>query len=178
MRKFKFLFATLFLLGWAGPGVAQQGPRIGYIDSQAILAEAPGAREAQAEFDRQMDRLSQEAETMQTALDELISEYQAQQSTLVPNIRQSREAEIVQRQQRYQERLQQMDEELARSRQTLIEPILNEMSATIEEMRLEGGFGFIFDVQGPSIVAADPALDLTQEVLRRLREKAAGSNQP
>ena len=36
--------------------LAQATPlRIGYVDSQAILREAPGATEAQQEFDRQMD---------------------------------------------------------------------------------------------------------------------------
>jgi outer membrane protein len=125
-----------------------------------------------------MERLTTEADAMQTELDNLISEYQAQQSTLVPNIRQARETEIMQRQQRYQDRLAQMDQELAQSRQTLIEPILNDMTITIEEIRTEGGYAFIFDLQGQSIVAADPSLDLTDEVLRRLREKAAGSTQP
>jgi outer membrane protein len=178
MRKIGL--ALLGLLAFASGGVveAQQGPRIGYIDSQAILGEAPGAQDAQAEFDRQMERLTTEADAMQTELDNLISEYQAQQSTLVPNIRQARETEIMQRQQRYQDRLAQMDQELAQSRQTLIEPILNDMTITIEEIRTEGGYAFIFDLQGQSIVAADPSLDLTDEVLRRLREKAAGSTQP
>ncbi|MEX1258429.1 MAG: OmpH family outer membrane protein [Gemmatimonadota bacterium] len=178
MRKLGFVLAGLLVFGSAETAAAQQGPRIGYIDSQAILAEAPGAQEAQAEFDRQMERLSTEAETMQTELDNLIAEYQQQQATLLANVRQAREQEIMQRQQRYQLRLEEMDQELAQSRQSLIEPILNDMSATIEEMRLEGAYAFIFDVQGQTIVAADPSLDLTQEVLRRLREKAAGSTQP
>jgi outer membrane protein len=178
MRKLGYVLAGLLVLASAARADAQQALRIGYIDSQAILAEAPGAADAQAEFDRQMERLQAEATTMQEELDNLIADYQAQQATLVPNIRQARETEILQRQQRYEERITQMDQELAQSRQTLIEPILNEMSATIDEIRAEGGYAFIFDVQGQTIVAADPALDLTQEVLRRLREKAAGSGQP
>lgn len=175
MRTIGFLILSLLLLTsaqWVG---AQQGPRIGYIDSQVILMEAPGAQEAQVEFDRQVERLSLEVQTMEQELDNLIAEYQQQQATFAPNVRTARESEIQQREARYQTRIQEMDQELANIRMSLIEPILNGMTETIEAIRAEGGYAVVFDVQGQSIVAADPALDLTQEVLRRLQQQAGNA---
>jgi len=172
MRALGFALAGILVLGSASFAEAQQGLRVGYIDSQAILMEAPGAREAQEEFDRQLERMGREVEQMEVELDNLIAEYERQQATLLANVREARESEIVQRNQRFQQRLEEMDFELASSRQRLLEPILDQMTRVIEDVRAEGSYAIIFDVQGQSIVAADPALDLTDEVLRRLRAAA------
>ncbi len=167
--------AGLMVCATVGDLTAQAGVlKIGYIDSQAILQEAPGATEAQEEFDRQMERFGQEIEDMGAQLDSLVTAYQQQQSTLLANVRQAREAEINSLQQRYQQRVDQMGQEAELSRQALIEPILSEMTQTIEAIRMEGSYHYIFDVASQAIIAADPSLDLTQEVLDRMQQ-AAGS---
>ena len=182
MRKLGYVSAVA-LAGFVAFGMAtaleaqEGGLRVAFIDSQAILLEAPGAREAQEEFDRQMENFTREIEQLETELEELISQYQQQQTTLVQSVREARESEIRQRDQRYQERLQEMETEAATSRQRLIEPILNQMTQAIEQIRAEGNYAIIFDVQGQSIVAADPALDLTAQVLGR-PQQTAGSTQP
>jgi len=182
MRKLGFgsaLVLTAFVVFGAVTALEAQdaGLRVAFIDSQAILVGAPGAQEAQAEFDRQMENFSREIEQMEAELEELINQYQAQQSTLVQSVREARESEIRQRDQRYQQRLDEMEYEAAMSRQRLIEPILAQMSEAIEQIRAEGNYAIIFDVQGQSIVAADPALDLTDQVLGRLQQ-TAGTGQP
>lgn len=177
MRALTFVALSGLLLLSATRDLDAQGTlRIGYIDSQAILQEAPGALQAQQEFERQMQRWQQEIEQMGVDLDSMIADYQQQQSTLLPNVRQARESAIQQQEQRYQQRLQQLEQEAANSRQQLIEPILMEMTETIEQMRMEGDYALILDVAGQSIIAADPSLDLTDEVLRRLEQSAGASS--
>jgi outer membrane protein len=178
MRTLGLALAGLLLVGSTSVVEAQQAFRVGYIDSQAILMEAPGAREAQEEFERQLDRMGLEVQQMEDELDNLIAEYERQQATLLANVREARENEIMQRNQRFQQRIEEMDYELAMSRQALLEPIIDEMTRIIEDVRSEGGYAVIFDVQGQSIVAADPTLDLTDEVLRRLGATPAGSAEP
>ena len=60
----------LAVLAWAPASAreAQVAVRVAYIDSQAILMEAPGAGEAQAEFDRQMQSFTREIETLEQDL--------------------------------------------------------------------------------------------------------------
>jgi outer membrane protein len=162
------------------PSLEAQGTlRIGYIDSRAILAEAPGAAEAQAEFDRQMQRYNQELEQLSANLDSMVVAFQQQQSTLLQNVRQARENEIRQTELRYQQRVEQIQQEADSNRAALVEPILAQMMEVIEQIRVEGSYSLIMDAAGQSIIAADPALDLTQEVLRRLQQTAsAGSSVP
>ncbi len=174
MRAFVLAIAAsaLTLGPWADVRAQTTPLKIGYVDSQAILREAPGATEAQQEFDRQMESFSQEIEQMGARLDSLINAYQQQQSTLLPNVRQARETEINQLQQRYQQRVDQMGQEAETSRQALIGPILTQMAETIDAIREEGSYHYIFDVASQAIVAADTSLDLTQEVLRRMQQAA------
>ena len=151
---------------------AQTGLRIGHVNSETVLAEAPGATEAQEEFDRLTERGDQEIEEMDAELDSLIAAYQQRQSTLSPNIRQARETEINQLQQRNQQRLDQIGQELQQSRLALFGPIVDQMYETIEAIREEGGYHLILEVASQIISAADASLDLTQEVLDRMQQAA------
>jgi Skp family chaperone for outer membrane proteins len=43
----------------------------------------------------------------------------------------------------------------------------------IEDVRREGNYALIFDTAAGAIITADPGLDLTDQVLERLRTTAA-----
>jgi len=66
-----------------------------------------------------------------------------------------------------------LDQQASARRAELVQPIMDRVSEMIEQLRLDGGYSLIFDVADGSIVAADPTLDLTDEVLRRLQTAAA-----
>ena len=51
----------------------------------------------------------------------------------------------------------------------LVEPVMERITAVIETIRAEGSYSMIFDVAAQGIISADPALDLTTEVVRRLQ---------
>jgi outer membrane protein len=152
---------------------------VAYIDSQVIMAEAPGAQEAQAEFDRVRLNLQAEAERLGKEIEQLYTTYQQQESLLNASVRANRQEEIRTREASYQTRLEEMDTQLNNTRNTLLQPIIAEMTRVIEEIRAAGGHSIIFDAAGQSIVAADPALDITDVVLVRLRlESGSGAATP
>jgi outer membrane protein len=175
MRVLSFALTGILLLGSVSMAEAQT-PRIGYIDSQAILAEAPGSREAQQAFDQEMDRYRGEMQRLGEELDRLVTAYQQQERNLTPEAREARQQEIRRKEMEYQTRIEEIDEEASRKRQELVEPILERMSQVIETVRSEGSYALIFDTASRSIIAADPALDLTDEVLRRLQQMASNGN--
>lgn len=168
-------FVAAVLMG-VGAHSTLEAQSVAYIDSQVILAEAPGAQDAQAEFTRVRENLEAEAERLGNELEQLIATYQQQESLLNASVRASRQEEIRTREQQYQTRLQEMDEQLATTRNRLLEPIVNQMTEAIEAIRVTAGYSIIFDTAGQSIVAADPALDVTPVVLARLRLDADGGS--
>ena len=170
-------FFALPALAWAVTATAAaadaQTLKIGYINSQSILAEAPGAKEAQTKFDADMQTYRQEVQQMQTELETLVKQYETQQAMLSPSAKQQRETDIRTKQTAYQERLAAIDQRAGQRQQELVQPVMDRINQTIEVVRAEGSWSLILDVAAGGVVAADPALDLTQEIIRRLQ--AAGT---
>ena len=96
-------------------------------------------------------------------------QYQQQQLTLSPEAKANREQEIQTRIQQYQQRGQALQEQAARRRAELVQPVMDHITEVIEQLRAEQNYALILDVSAGSIVSADPALDITQEVIRRLQ---------
>ena len=170
----RILFVAILVLSLPGTAAAQ-GLKIGYINSQDILAAAPGAQEAKDQFDADMVTYRTEVEGLASELDNLVRQYEQQQAMLSPSARQTRETDIRAKQQAYQERVAAIDERAGLRQQELVQPVMDRVNAAIEEIRAEGSYALIVDVSSGAVVAADPLLDLTQEVLARLQAEAAAA---
>jgi len=171
MRRVVLILCALLLPG--GTARAQTvdgGLKIGYINSSAIVAESSAALAAQEQFQREMVPLESELQALETEIGELMNRYQAQQVTLSPDVRRNRQDQIVQKQQQYQTRMGEIEAEAARRQQELVAPIMERINGIIQEIRREGSYTFIFDVSAGGLIAADEALDLTEEVIQRLAQ--------
>ena len=162
-------FAALALVFALAAGSAEaQAVKIGYINSQEILNAAPGAQEAQEAFTQDMQSYEAEAQQLQDELARMQEQLAQQQLTLSPEAKRNREQQIQQRAQEAQQRMAELDQLAGRRRAELVQPVMDRITAAIEAMREEGNYSLILDVAAGSIIAADPTLDLTQEVIRRL----------
>ena len=171
MRRTSFArFALAFLLP-AG-AVEAQTLKIAYINSQEILLPAPGADAAQQAFEAEMAGYQTEIQQLETELQNMETALQQQSLTLSPEARANREQQLQQKFQEYQQRAGQLQDVANERRAALIQPVMDNITAVIETMREEGAYSLILDAAAGSIVSADPALDLTQEVITRLQ--AAG----
>ena len=170
----RIIFVATLVLFLPGPATAQ-GLKIGYINSQDILAVAPGAQEAKDQFDADMVTYRTEVEQLASELESLVQQYEQQQALLSPSARQTRETDIRAKQQAYQERVAAIDERAGLRQQELVQPVMDRINAVIEEIRAEGSYALIVDVSSGAVVAADPLLDLTQEVVARLQSGAAAA---
>ncbi len=171
MSRSLFAAALLALVATV-PASAQSNVRIAYINSQLILEQAPGAADAASQFDRDMARYRSEVEQLGQDLEALIGQYQQQQLTLSPEAKSNREEEIRLKQQQYNSRIQELDQQAGMRQAELVQPIMDQINAVIETIRAEGNYSLIFDVTAGAILAADETLDLTDEVIRRLQNAA------
>jgi outer membrane protein len=173
MNRFLVGFATLVALLVTGAvGAEGQAPRLGYINSQRIMAEAPGTTEAQTAFEQDMQSYRTELQRLETELDTLQQSLERQQGTLSAAARQERQQEIQQRFMAYQQRQAELEQQAQQRQAELVSPIMQRISVVIEEIREEGGYAMIFDTATGAVITADPALDLTEQVLERLRTTA------
>ncbi len=169
MRVTHLALPLLFALGFASAAQAQAVVKIGYIDSQAILNQDPAARQAQTQFESDMTRYRSEVQQMGEEIQRLISQYEQQQAMLSEEAKANRQEEIRLKQSSYQQRINELEQQAGVRQAELVEPVMQRINAIIEQMRAEGSYSMIFDVAAAGVIAADPALDLTAEVVRRLQ---------
>lgn len=162
----------------AGSASAQAAPKIGFINSAAILAEAPGRAEAETRFKNEVTAYQAQLQRMSDSLQTMAATFDKDAPKLDSVTRMSRAKVIQGKEADYQKRARDLDQAMQTRQAELIRPIMENLQRIIEQVRAEDNYAMIFDVasQTSVIVAADKALDLTQKVMARV--KAAPAPKP
>ncbi len=164
-----FCAAILGMTTLAAAPAEGQNTRLGYVNLQRILAEAPGTADAQATFERDMQMYRAELERMEAELETLQDNFDRQQGTMTAAVRDERQLEMQQKFFAYQQRQMELEETAQRRQSELVGPIMQRIMAVTEEVRQEGSYAMIFDAAAGALVTADPTLDVTDQVLQRLQ---------
>ncbi len=159
------------MLAAAVPVSAQA--KIAYLDSRRILQEAPGAQQARTAIEQEMRAFQQRLQTLQDSLQKVIQDYQQRSLTLSPDARRTEEQKIAAKQRELQAQADQLELDANRKQTELMQPVMDRVEKAIEDIRKEGGYAIIFDAASAAMVSADSALDLTTQVINRLK---AGSS--
>jgi outer membrane protein len=111
---------------------------------------------------------------MGDSLNTLIADYNKQEVSLSPQAKETRQKDIRTKEEEYQRRTQELQQQVRAREAELVRPIMEQINKVIDELRAEEGYSMIFDAENQAgvVVAADKNLDLTEKVLARLR--AAG----
>ena len=160
----------------AGVAAAQGGaPKFAYINSQVLIAQAPGRAEADAAFQRDMTSFQQQVQRMGDSLRTLIEAYEKEQISLSPAAKETRQQAIRKKEEEFQTRTSQLEQQAQQRRMELVQPIMDRINRIIEDIRNEEGYTMIFDAGSAAgvVVAADKNLDITDKVLARLRATAS-----
>ena len=159
----------------AAPVMAQQ--KIAYVDSKVILSRAPGRQAAEDTFNKEMDASRAQVQKMGDSLQTMIADYQKVQATLAANVREQREGVIRKKQDDYQKRAGELDQQMQQRQMELVKPIMDQIRKVLDDIRAEEGYAFILDAGSEAgvIVAADRNLDITEKVISRLKPVTAGT---
>lgn len=157
---------------------AAAAPKFGFINSAAILAEAPGRAEAENRFKTEVAAYQAQLQRMSDSLQTMAASFDKEAPKLDSATRVSRAKVIQDRETAYQTRARDLDQQMQTRQAELIRPIMENLQKVIEQVRAEDGYAMIFDVasQTSVIVAADKSLDITPKVLARV--KAAPAPKP
>src|SRR5688572_15514874 len=173
MRKM-FLMAFAGLAVTAGAANAQTaGMKIGFVNSQKILAEAPGAADVRNTIEKEMNKHRADLALADDSLKNLITAYEKKQLVLSADARKKEEDAIRSRQGALQTRAQSLEQQMVKRQQELAKPIMDRINAVLADVRKEGGYAIILDAANGGIVSADSTMDLTALVLTRLKSTAA-----
>ncbi|MGH7576765.1 MAG: OmpH family outer membrane protein, partial [Longimicrobiales bacterium] len=160
------LLALAGLLALSAPTLAQV-PKFGYVDSQRILRETPGAENIQQQLQQALQGFDSQLQAMQDSLNELVTNFQQRSAMLSEDARQQQEQVIIAKRDSLSRQAAQIQQQAQQRESELIQPFLEQIQDVIEQVRREEGYTMIFDK--PGLLAADTTLDLTTKVIERLR---------
>jgi outer membrane protein len=155
----------------AGSAAAQGTPKFGYVNSAAILSQAPGRAEAETQFNSEVKAYQAQLQRMSDSLQLLAANFDKEAPKLDSVTRERQASSIRAKEADYQKRAQALDQQMQTRQAELVRPIMEQLQKIIEQVRTEDNYAMIFDVgsQTSVIVAADKSLDITEKVLARLK---------
>jgi outer membrane protein len=165
MRRHIRLFALVAAasMGLAGLILAQEGTKIGMINSQEVLEKSIEGKKVLAQLQAADKKFSDDI----ARLDDQINRLSAQRLTLTAEAAAGIQADA----QKKQTERQRAVEDASRAMQGLQGQTLSQIQADliplIEQLRKDKNLDLIFDLTKSGAVFFSPALDLTAEVIRR-----------
>ncbi|HDP69093.1 MAG TPA: OmpH family outer membrane protein [Candidatus Marinimicrobia bacterium] len=171
MKKMTMLMIGL-LVAMGSTDLLAQAMKIGYVNSDRILAEFDEAKEAQRKLDVEAKKLEDEYRGLLNKLDSLSRDFERQKMIMSESRRLTKENEITQLQQsiqRYQIEKMGPEGEIYKKQAELVGPVLEKIKAVIEKVGKENKYDYIFDTVAGNILYAEPVHDLTDKVLYELK---------
>lgn len=161
----KILLVAALAIVSAAAFAQQKFAHVNFSELVQLMPEADQARTT-------MDASSKEAaETYQAMADEFNAKYQQYQqkaATWTQAIRETKEKELTDIQQRIQEFNQTVQAELQQQQQQLMAPIYQKAQETIEKLAKEGGYIFVFDQTSALYIDSAQSTDLTPAARKAL----------
>lgn len=168
MHSALFAAATLAI---APTAFAQAPVKLAYINSQKILADAPGRAEAESTYNKEMATAREQLTRMDDSLKAMVATYEKDAPALDSVRRDARGKSIRDTEAAFSQRATDLNNQMQQRQADLARPLMDQVSHVLDEVRTQGGYTMIFDVgaQGSALVSADKSLDLTDTVLTRLK---------
>ncbi len=150
MRKTATILFIALLI--SGMGFAQTNAKLGYIDSNKILTEMPETDSLSQALKNYADYLEQQMQTMGQEYQKKLQDYQQNVAGMSDLIRQTKEKEITDLQQRIQAFQASADQDLQNKQQELFNPLIQKIKDAITAVGKENGYNYILDVGTGAVV--------------------------
>lgn len=146
----KIVLVTALLL--AGANVFAQNYKFGHINTNELFALMPERDSAQLILQNFAKELEGQLETMRVELNNKYNDYLNEQENLTNLIKQTKEQEINDLNQRIQGFETTAQQELQRKEAELFQPIYEKANNAIQEVAKENNFTYVFDLAARSII--------------------------
>ena len=151
------------------------GQKFGRVDLAAIVPNMPEYKEAVTNLEAYGMDLQNQLEQIQVEFNTLLANYEKNAATMSDSIRQLKEQELGQLQQRFQDFQQIAQQDMQRKEAEIMNPIYAKADEAVKKVAAAGGYVAVFSTAGDQPSSAglayfDPALltDLTGAVKKEL----------
>lgn len=172
MKKFLKLTLAVVLMMSAGSVYAQ---KFGRVDLASIVTNMAEFKEAQTNLEAYAQDLQDQLEQIQVEFNTKYADYEKNVGTYSDSVRQLKEAELTQLQQRYADFQQLAQQDMQRKEAEIMNPVYEKANEAVKKVSVAGGYLVVFSTAGDqpgsaSLAYFDPAAltDITAEVKAEL----------
>ncbi len=143
--------------------------KFGHLNSQLIVQAMPEYTKAQTDLQALEKTYSDELKKIQDEYQKKLDEYQKEEKTLPDNIKQRRQQELTDIQNRMQQYYQTSQQDMQKASQEKMGVISDKISKAIKEVGTAGGYVYIMDIaSGIPYISETLSSDVTSAVKAKL----------
>lgn len=154
MKKAVFCVVAALLL--AQFGVNGQELKFAHVNSQELIAAMPESDSAQKRLQAFEKDLTDQMEQLQVEINKKYQDYMQKRETLSPAVRETKEKEIQDLGQRFQEYQAAAQRDMRDLQTKLMQPILEKAHSAIKKVGEANGFIYVFDVSMGGVLYQSP----------------------
>ena len=158
----KLIIAVLLAL----PIIAS-AQKFGHINTQELFAAMPEVAQVKLKMDTIQSQYENQLASMNEEFQKKVQDYQTQEATMAEAIKQIRQQELQEMQQRIQLFYQTAEQDIQKKQQELLAPVHEKMAKAIKAVGEREGYTYIFDSQAMAHIGND-AHDVTPLVKKEL----------
>ena len=168
MKRLILVISVLFL-----SLTATFAQKVGYMDTDSILAQIPEYVQAQQQLSDLADKYKSAVEVDLGKVDRMYKQYQQNKSAYTASQRENYENQIITAEQDVKEKQKLYfgeDGVIAKKTSELIDPIKQRVQNAIDAVAISGDYGLIIDIAANSgVVYYNPKWNLNNEILKILK---------
>jgi outer membrane protein len=156
----------ILMLALALPMLAS-AQKIGHVNSQEIMALMPETKKMGEKLDSLQTSYENQLANMQEEFNKKLTEFQQQQTTMTAGVKEFRQQELAEMEQRMQMFYQTIQKDLQAKQVEYLQPVQNKLLEAINKVGKAQGCTYVMDKASMLYIAPD-ALDLTSAVRAEL----------
>ena len=129
--------------------------KLGRINLQELIAVMPETQDMQNKLQAYVKDLQEQMETLQVELNNKYNDFMKEYNNLAEGVRNVREQEIQDMQNRLQQFNAWAEQDLQKKRAEMLEPIINKANDAVTKISKAGGYVAVFDISVPSMAYFD-----------------------
>ena len=158
----KLIIAMLLILP-----LAVSAQKFGHINTQELFSQMPEVNQVKLKMDTIQSQYEDQLASMNEEFQKKYQDYQTQEATMADAVKQIRQQELQEMQQRIQLFYQTAEQDIQRKQQELLTPVHEKMTKAIKAVGDREGYTYIFDSAAMVHIGAD-AIDATPAVKKEL----------
>ncbi len=144
--------------------------KLGYVNTNELFAQMPEVAKIKLQMDTIQSQYENQLTMMQEEFQKKAQDYQNQAASMTDAIRQIREQELQEMQQRIQLFYQTAEQDITKKQQELLAPVHERMAKAINTVGEKEGYTYIFD-SAAMVYIAPTAEDVMPSVKKELKIK-------